>query len=292
MKVLLLDSCGQTGVALEPAMAGREPAIDLTSIHGESMIAKPEAALAQIAEGQFDFVINCSTFEQADLSRELHPKHIPFIESLVDQCTRCNVRLIHISSSRVFAGLRKAGYVEEEQAQPSTALGEDLLKLEQRVLQASENNLVLRVGWLFGQKGHGAFDELIHTLIRGGDVYFQAESVRAPTPASDFARVLTAMLLQLYYGAQCEGIYHYGSSEVTSSREFVEIVVGLAEQYGHIDAAALNLVEVDDPDQYDLPSYPILSCNRIREHFGVMQRPWRSALTAIMRQYFQENPTE
>jgi dTDP-4-dehydrorhamnose reductase len=69
---------------------------------------------------------------------------------------------------------------------------------------------------------------------------------------------------------------------------FTDTLIALASQYGEVDLDGVQLIEVDDMSGPEIAQYPLLDCEKILEAFGVKQRTWRSALTAVIKKRYQK----
>jgi hypothetical protein len=66
----------------------------------------------------------------------------------------------------------------------------------------------------------------------------------------------------------------------------------MAAQYGSIDIEHIRLVERRAGGDYMVPHYPILECSKILDTFGIKQRPWRSAMTTILKCLYRQQLAE
>ena len=148
---------------------------------------------------------------------------------------------------------------------------------------------MLRSGWVFGSRQGGFLDRLLAHVESGDEIRLQSNLDGAPTPAEDLARVINTVVWQLYYGADCWGVYHYSGSEVTTSMGFTDTLIALASQYGEVDLDGVQLIEVNNLSGPETSKYPLLDCEKILEAFGVKQRTWRSALTAAIKKRYQNH---
>lgn len=283
----MLDSGCLAGVALLEALAQRD---DMECVGvPEHDLAPPFARLtANLAAFAPDFVVNCHTVAFADTVTELGEGHWRFLDFLGHYMASRDMRLLHLSSAQVFPQVPGSRFAESDPANPDTRIGIDFLRAEQELAATVARLAVLRCCWVFGVEGPGAFTELLQRLDKGGDIPLYLEERGAPTPAADIARVSIGMLLQLYWGAPCWGLYHYCSADIASSREFAETVMAQAAQHGGIALDRVRLVEERDPDKRGVPHHPVLACGLIRDAFGIKQRPWRSALAAIIKRFYQD----
>src|SRR5690606_1401162 len=87
------------------------------------------------------------------------------------------------------------------------------------------HHLIVRVGPLFALEGsHAWLNELIDTLITGGEVRGEADVTCCPTSADAVALALIGMLQQQQYGAGAWGSYHLAGTEPVSVYTFVSVV--------------------------------------------------------------------
>jgi dTDP-4-dehydrorhamnose reductase len=148
----------------------------------------------------------------------------------------------------------------------------------------------LRTGPLIASCGDNLLTRLLRQLRSGGEVVVPDAQRFCPTPAADVARVIAAIHDQLDCGAACWGIYHYESADPANGYEFAEVVLAAATQYWPIaeDTAHLHGAATDGAAEI----FPLLSCQRIRDIFGIQQLPWRKAIPAMLKQIYALNSSE
>ncbi len=105
----------------------------------------------------------------------------------------------------------------------------------------------------------------------------------APTPADDIAQVIHALLQQISCDESLWGTYHYCSVESTTEYGFAEVLLAEARQYE--DLAHVVLEELDEEDCS--PTETILDSKLIKHTFGIKPKPWRQALSRLMRRYYR-----
>jgi dTDP-4-dehydrorhamnose reductase len=284
---LVLDSGCLAGAALLEALAQRDE-VECKAAPAAALVPPFAQLTTMIADFAPDFLVNCHTIACADNASALEEDHWRYLRFLGQYVTSHNLGLLHLSSAQVFSQQPGRQFAENDPACPDTRIGADFLRAEQQLSATVTKLVVLRCCWVFGVEGPGAFTQFLQSLERGGDIPLYLEERGAPTPAADIARVAIALLLQVHWGAPCWGLYHYCSSDIASSREFAETVMAQAGQYGGIAIDRIRLVEERDPDKRGLPHHPVLVCIQIRNSFGIKQRPWRSALAAMIKRYYQD----
>lgn len=189
--------------------------------------------------------------------------------------------LLLLSDSRVFPAGSKQRYREIDPAQPNTAPGTALAEREAQLAQALRQHLIVRSGPLIDAAGANLLTGQLARLRANGVLAAASGARFCPTPAADLARVIAAICDQVDCNAQCWGIYHYHSSDPTTGYEFAEVLLAAATQYWALEPGRVEQqIAVDDP----LASlYPLLSCQRIRDTFGIQQLPWRKAIPQLLK---------
>jgi dTDP-4-dehydrorhamnose reductase len=281
VKVLVLGSDSSIGHEVCQLMSSQQTisCVGLTK-------ADAELVDGEMVRHKPDFVINCYTLGLAYINA-VDAKQVLWIEKLMAAVSSVGAAMVHISSSQIFDGSKKTPYLETDEINAISDIGKKLYQIERIVQQSSAPTFVLRSGWVFGSRQGGFLDRLLAHVESGDEIRFQSSLGVAPTPAEDLARVVNTVVWQLYYGADCWGAYHYTGSEVTTSMGFTDTLIALASQYGEVDLDGVQLIEVDDFSGPEIAQYPLLDCEKILEAFGVKQRTWRSALTAVIKKRYQ-----
>ncbi|WP_105101937.1 sugar nucleotide-binding protein [Microbulbifer pacificus] len=186
--------------------------------------------------------------------------------------------LLHLSSYGVFGRARSKKIDEETVPEPSSEIGRHWLACEQILAGDSleERNVsILRLGWQVDRSERALLARVIRSLLNGKPVTLDDVSRGNPVTVADLVRVVVAVTQQLASGAPKSGIYHYGSADNCSAMEFgCEVVDRVRSLYGEDYAADLRAVEPVPEDRSS-----VLSCERLRDVFGIQQRSWRQGLT-------------
>jgi dTDP-4-dehydrorhamnose reductase len=256
----------------------------LESAEAEALLSDPHADLAAgFAPGSVDpdddcIVVDCASRETGDADQ---PFSLRGFEQLTAHCARRRWQLVLVSDSRVFPAGGKQRYRELDEPQPSSGAGAALRARERYLAAHWERHVILRSGPLIAATGDNLLTGLLQQLRAGSTPAGARDSRFAPTPSADLARVLVAMCDQLACNARCWGVYHYHSSDPATGYEFAEVVLAAAAQYWALDAVRAPLqASIDDPLA---GLYPLLSCQRIRDTFGIQQLPWRKTIPQLLK---------
>ena len=286
MKVLILDDESQVGSALIEILAATAD-MEYRVVPPDLLAGAARGVSQQIAYYSPDFIVNAHSIELTDSHRGIDKAHAQMVKSVCRAASSAGSAVIHVSSAMVFDSARGGLFSEHDKPRPRSAVSRSLVDLERMVVRHNERHVVLRGGWIFGSYGRGMFASFLRRLELGQEISLHPGLLCTPTPSSDVARVICAMMQQLDCGADCWGTFHYSSSDTITSRGFAETVVTLAANYGSVDLANIHLTDSDQFEHYGVPYHPILDCRKILNSYGIKQRPWRSALTTIIKDIYQ-----
>ena len=195
-----------------------------------------------------------------------------WIDVLIEQ----DIPIVLLSSAKVFK-YNEVGSLEEDEMTGD----EGLIALENQT-RKQLRHLIVRVNQPFSFLS-GDFAVQLLAQARSQDSLKMDNLIRiAPTPADDIAQVLHALLQQISCDENLWGTYHYCSVESTTAYGFAEVLLAEARQYE--DLAHVSLEELADEDCQ--PSETILDSKLIKHTFGIKPKPWRQALSRLMRRYY------
>lgn len=286
MRVMLLGADNRLGQALT-ALAEAEN-IQLMTVGQPEGGWRAEALDGWLAQ-QPDAVVNLTHYhEQFQLgvqdARTLQAQRA-FDTALLAACQQRDVLLLMLSSARVFDGLKPAPYSEKDETAPADPLGAMQVELEQRLL-AWERHLILRLSWVLDSSAEGQLGRLLAQLCSAQPVTLAEEWRGNPTPVTDVARVILALLKQVDCDAPLYGIYHYGGAEVSSWISLAKALVQelLAAGYIEHDPLIQPVPFSSQPMAGKEPQNAALSGKRILHTFGIKPRAWRSQLAGLLEQ--------
>lgn len=201
-------------------------------------------------------------------------KHISdWIELLIDN----DIPIVLLSSAKVFT-YNEVGSLEND---PMTG-NSCLMALEDKARQQFRH-LVLRVNQPFSLLAGDFAVQLLADARSSGCLKLDDLIRIAPTPVDDIAHIIHALLQQINCDESLWGTYHYCGVESTTEYAFAEALLAEARQYE--DLANVTLEVLDDEECES--SETILDSKLIQYTFGVQSKPWRQALTRLVRRYYR-----
>lgn len=233
------------------------------------------------------YVINTTGYahvDQAEYEVDLcYSLNRDAIGKLAEVCANHDIPLLHVSSNHVFDGQADHPYTETHVANPINVFGRSKFAGELKVSQYCPKHLILRVSWLFSAEDNNFVSRTLNQVQTQNQVKAVCDQFGCPTPATDIARVLIAMIQQVNCNIEVWGTYHYCGAEVTTWQGFAEAILAAAKKHPATCATAIKAVtSANFPAQAIRPRYSVMDCKKIQSVFGISQRPWRSGLVHVI----------
>lgn len=206
-------------------------------------------------------------------------KHISeWIELLIEN----DIPMVLLSSAKVFT-YNEVGSLENDEMTGQSRF----ITLENKA-RKQLRHLILRVNQPFSLLTGDFAVQLLADARSEGCLKLDNLIRIAPTPADDVAQVIHAVLQQIDCDESLWGTYHYCSVESTTEYAFAEALLAEARQYE--DLGHVTLEELDDEECES--SETILDSKLIKHTFGIQAKPWRQALTRLVRRYYRADSSK
>lgn len=284
LHILILGAEHSVGRALiERAQSLKIP---LHAIQGTDWDLGDRALLLQrISDLSPNYLITCLPVAAGSAADSVMTDGIA--HDLADICEQLGIVLVHLSNNSVFAGQEGEVFKEDDEPSPQSEEGQYAWLVEQTLTQRVKQHFVLRVGWLFSSLGEDDVSRVLELARKHKTLNLSDTKPMCPTSACDVAYVLIAMVQQSRY-ATLWGTYHYTSSEPTTLFKFAEVIVAEARQMENLPVQSLESDARSPQNACFSDTSPKLSTRKILFNFGIKPRPWRQALSRILkRQYSQ-----
>ncbi len=284
MKVLLLGSTGQLGLALQ---ATRPEHVSLT-VAGRSHVdlANPAAVEDFVSDNGADLVINAAAYtavDKAESEEELAFKiNAQSVGAMAAAAARKGARFIHVSTDYVFDG-RKAGlYDPDDATSPIGAYGRTKLEGEKLARSRCPNSLIVRTAWLYGEHGNNFVKTMLRLMSSHPQVRVVADQIGTPTYARSLAQALWRLA-----ETDSRGILHFTDSGVASWYDFACAVQEMALERGLLKARVpvLPISTADFPTPAKRPGLSILDKSKTWTILGGPAGHWRASLGLMLERY-------
>jgi dTDP-4-dehydrorhamnose reductase len=289
MKIVILGAGGRLGAAL---LREYRDKFDVAGFnHTQLDLSDLGAVREKLRNTSFDVLINAAGFTKVDLC-ETQPDRAFLINAeaprvVAEICDEKNARLIHFSTDYVFDGAKREPYTEEDQASPISVYGESKLAGENNVLAVQNQNLVVRVSWVFGPDRPSFIDAMVQQAQKNDEVDAVADKFSTPTYTLDIA----AMLARFFNGNVSGGILHFANAGRCSWREYAQWAVDCCHEAGlPLKAKTIGARKLRDMTNWIArrPVYSVLSTAKYMRLTGVSPRTWREAVSDYITRFYSK----
>ena len=199
---------------------------------------------------------------------------------LAAACRERGVRLIHVSTDFVFDGSACHPYAPDAPPAPLGAYGRSKLAGERAVLDALEDALIVRTGWVYSAHGTNFVRTMLRLMAERDELAVVADQVGTPTWAAGLAQALwRAVSLPAL-----RGIYHWSDAGVCSWYDFAVAIEEEGRSLGLLDrrTAVRPIAAVDYPTPARRPAFSVLDKQSSWRDLALTQVHWREQLRRML----------
>ena len=188
-----------------------------------------------------------------------------------------DIPLVLLSSADVLS------YKETGSLEADEMIGDPRLANLENKAKEQSRHLIIRVNQPFSLLSGDFAVQMLAKARNEGQLELDNTNHIAPTPADDIADVIQAALQQIDCNESLWGTYHYCGVESTTEYAFAEALLAEARQYEDLAHVALSALD----ESASQPHGTILDSTLIKHTFGIKPKPWRQALSRLMRRYYR-----
>jgi dTDP-4-dehydrorhamnose reductase len=252
-------------------------------------VSDPASVERTIASQRPALVINTAAYTAVDKAES--DSEVAFAvnavgaENVAKACAVNSIPIIHISTDYVFDGSKGKPYVEDDPPKPATAYGRSKREGEWRVAEACERHLILRTAWLHSPWGANFVKTMLSLAQRQKLIRVVNDQRGTPT----YVPHLAAVVLELAQRAASDsdkvrwGIYHAASQGGATWFELAREVFSCAAEQGLPVAEVAPITTADYPTPALRPTDSRLSCDRLRQVFGLELPSWQAGVQECVR---------
>jgi dTDP-4-dehydrorhamnose reductase len=256
--------------------------IDLSNLDGTRQ---------RLSAATFDVLINAAAFTNVDLCEKQRDEaflvNAEAPRVVAEICHEKGARLIHFSTDYVFDGEKREPYTEEDEANPISVYGESKLAGENNVLAAPDQNLVVRVSWVFGPDRPSFIDAMIQQAQENKKVDAVADKFSTPTYTLDIAEMLPR-----FFGSDApRGILHFANAGKCSWQEYAQWAVDCCHDAGlPLKAKTIGPRKLGEMTNWVAcrPVYSVLSTAKYTTLTSTSPRTWRDAVSDYITRFYSK----
>lgn len=281
MKILILGGTGLLGTDIAKVFEKDSEVLAFGS--GECDITKLDAVFHAVKTHKPDVVVNSAAWADVDkceaepdkayLMNAIGPKNAAMV------CRDYKLKLVHISTDYVFDGEKKAPYTEFDATNPVNVYGQSKLAGEEFIKGISNNYIIMRTAWLFGERRNHFVDYVVNGINNGNEIIAVKDMVSSPTYSMDVAEQVKKLI-----HLNQTGLFHACNKGYCSRLELVEEIMKIMKK-----TANLNVV---NQSQWKKPAKrPVFSALR-NYHMALINEDdmagWRDALKRYIKYKFNK----
>ena len=283
-KIVIVGAGGRLGAALfrEYARSG-----ETIGFARQQLDLSDAARVREVLGGLgFDLLINCAAQTNVDRC-ETHPDEAFQLNAeaprvLAEICTGKRAKLVHISTDYVFDGEKREAYTEDDAAQPISVYGDSKRAGEERVLEVSDQHLVVRVSWVFGPDRPSFVDWALQQAREKDHVEAIDDKFSNPSYTLDLADMLSRLMSH----DDARGIYHATNGGSCSWQTYAQHALECCIAEGiPMKARTIGGVPLASMEKFIArrPIHTILSTAKYSQLTGHTPRSWQDAVAEYVR---------
>ncbi len=275
LKIALIGSTGMLGIDVNSTL--KEAGFFIQNYNSLNLdITDKGRVMASLMKLMPDYIINCAAYTNVDLAESEKDKadgvNHAGAKNLADAAKEINARLIHISTDYVFDGTKKTPYKENDEVSPINEYGLSKLKGENAIKESGASYIIIRTEWLYGKNGKN----FVNTILKLADSKKKIEVVNdqfgSPTYTKDIASALSEIIKK---DNGSNEVYHLTNVGTVSWFEFAQEIIKV---FKRINCEIMPVSSNKFIRPAKRPANSVLDCSKIKEHYKIELRNWKSAL--------------
>jgi dTDP-4-dehydrorhamnose reductase len=286
-RILLIGKVGQVGWELQRTLAplGRVVPVDFPEID----LTDADSIRRWVAEAGPQMIVNAAAYTAVDKA-ESEPEKAMEINGvapgvLAEEAKRCGALLVHYSTDYIFDGTKTEPYAETDAPKPLGVYGRSKLAGDRAVQAVGGAHLIFRLCWVYGSRGQN-FMLTIQRLAREREkLRVVGDQFGCPTWSRMIAETTALALKQVAAARGPEaftGVYHLAASGQTSWHGFAKAIVDLMPEAGRKCREVEAIATAEYPLPAKRPACSVLSCEKLRQTFGLQLPTWETSLKQVV----------
>jgi len=285
MRVLILGGSGMLGSECKAVFSISHQVF--APERKEMDIVRWDGVIGRLQKLRPNAIVNCAGISDLEcLDPEdlvVRKTNVEGPRNLAQGAARFNCKLLQVSSDLVFDGQKPIPqpYFEDDAPNPLTPFGRSKMDSEIAVKDNAPDYIIVRTGWLYGNKGNNFIKHLIRGAVQGrmGALEIPADYYGSPTWAYRLALQVKSLI-----DKRLTGTYHATAEGFCSLLEFATYVV---------DALSLPITPKPAPagpwmGTWNRPLNNVLENRRLKTQGLNIMVDWKADLKSFLEDHGQE----
>jgi dTDP-4-dehydrorhamnose reductase len=290
-RILLLGKSGQVGSALRGTLASR----GIVSAHDRATcnLENVDQLRAIIRAARPNIIVNAGAYTAVD-DAEIDQAACHRINTIApaviaNEAKAIGAYFIHYSTDYVFDGNKAGPYLEDDPPCPLNAYGRSKLAGDQSVLASAGNNIILRIGWVYGLEGENFAKTILRRATERDELEVVDDQFGVPTSAELIADVTSQIVDRCWTGAtgadreqikERLGIFNVAPMGRTSWHGYATELVREALRQGQplrvAEGGIVPVASENYPGAATRPRNSLLDTSRLRQSFSIQLPEWQA----------------
>jgi dTDP-4-dehydrorhamnose reductase len=291
-RIMLLGAQGQIGQAVRAEPLPADWQIGAFA-HADLDIAQHQLTRNAMLDFRPDLIINAAAMTNVDEAEKNHEHamavNFEAIANLAALCSARDIPLIHLSTDYVFDGHKTSPYRPEDPMHPLNAYGESKMMGEEALRHELAWHVILRVSAVFSAFGKNMLTKMLTMIDARDELTIVTDQKSCPTYAPDIAKAIIVIATALLKGKHDGfGTFHLCGTPEAARFEFVQAILELYAPYAARRPKMIPVLSADIASAAPRPAYSALDCTKIRDVYGITQKPWREGMAEAMATLMRE----
>ncbi len=277
-RVFITGAGGMLATALLNVLT---PVFDVTAFTETQLdITDRDAVLKTIKDIKPDVVVNAAAYTAVDKCEE-EQKTAKLVNGfavgyIAEAVKITGARLFHISTDYIFDGDKDGPYTEEDKPNPVSVYGLSKLIGERELVRFTDNYVIIRTQWMFGENGKNFVDTIIQLAEQKDELKIVDDQYGSPTYTRDVAVMIKWFIENSNVRKQ---IFNFSNEGIVSWYGFARGILklaGIGTKLVPVDSSAIQRAA-------RRPHNSALDKTKIKQVTRIDIRPWYDALYEYMK---------
>lgn len=232
-------------------------------------------------------IINCSAYNNVDgaeSERDLAYKiNCEGPKNLARLAFKVGAFIVHYSTDYVFDGQKEDFYTEDDEPNPLSVYGKSKLAGERAIISETENYLIFRVSWVFGEGRQNFLYKLKEWSQKNRVIKIVSDQISIPTYTEDIVKVTRRSI-----DKGLRGVFHLTNSGYASRYEVARFYMEISGK----DNLVLPVSSAYFPAPAQRPYFSALSNKRISKILDIEIPNWKNAIERYVKRQIQKDKYE
>jgi len=285
-KILLLGATGQVGWELQRTLSplGQVVCASRSGRYGTRVdLADGSGLLSLLDSASPDLIVNAAAYtavDQAESEPELAMQINGQAPAIIGRwAADRGAYVIHCSTDYVFDGTKGNAYVETDTPNPLSVYGRTKLAGDEALLASGAAVVILRVSWVYGQRGHNFFNTMLRLMQEREQLGVVNDQYGAPT----WSRAIAEASAQIAARLSCAdtqgagkpyGIYHLSPAGATTWYGFAQAI----KEQGQFPCELKPISSAEYSTPARRPANSRLCADKLAREMGIQLPDWTKLL--------------